>query len=380
MLTLPEQVGQLLIVGLDGSGWDRELETFLRGIRPGGVIFFQRNIQSAPDFRRLVESVRQTLESPLLALDLEGGLVDRLRDVLAPLPAVRDVARAGLGKTMGRIAGRELAAFSLNVDFAPVLDLGVLESRKILGSRTAGDSPDEVIRFARSFLEGLAESGVIGCGKHFPGLGSGQKDSHKELPSVEKDEREMWQVDLQPFRALASTLPIIMVAHVYCPGLERAFAPERDQASRPIPATLSSAIVSGLLKGRMGFHGLVLSDDLEMGGVLEGRSMEEAATAALKAGCDMLLLCGPAANTRKIFEALLRKANADPGFRSVVEQAAQKVTVVKNKFGIMRRQGIGNREQGTVQLPDFDALRREINDFSAAVQQRLESNTLREES
>src|ERR1039458_9561467 len=103
MLTLEEQLGQILIVGIDGGGRNQKLEDFLREIRPGGVIFFQRNIKTAPEFRRLVERIRELLETPpFLSLDLEGGLVDRLRDVLAPLPAARDVARAGLGEEMGR--------------------------------------------------------------------------------------------------------------------------------------------------------------------------------------------------------------------------------------------------------------------------------------
>ena len=365
-------------MGIDESAWNQELEEFLRRIRPGGVIFFHHNIQTAQQFRELVNKVREAMEiTPFLALDLEGGRVDRLRDVLASLPAARDVAKAGFGEAMGRMAGRELAAFSLNVDFAPVLDLGAPESREILGSRTASDSPMEVARFAEGFLRGLAASGVLGCGKHFPGLGSGQKDSHKQLPSVEKEESKMWQEDLWPFRALASKLPMIMVAHVHCPGLLKALAPEESNVSPPLPATLSRGIVSVLLKGRLGFQGLVLSDDLEMGGVLEGRTMAEAAAAALRAGCDMVLLCGPAANTRKVFEALLQQANSNPPLRRILEDASEKVLRVKNIYGITS----GSREKRKENRPadpslaDFTALRSEIEEFSAAVRQRLQAQT-----
>ena len=370
MMTLPEQLGQILIVGIDGgpggNGWNREIENFLGTVRPGGVIFFQRNIKTAPEFRQLVESVRDFLETPpFLALDLEGGQVDRLRDVLAPLPSVRDVAKARMGKALGRIAGRELASLALNVDFAPVLDLGAPESRKILGSRTAGRSPTAVVRFAQSFLEGLSEFGISGCGKHFPGLGSAQKDSHHELPTVDKEEWELWQRDLRPFFALAAKLPMIMVAHVYCPGLESGPSPIGEAAAQPLPATLSRRIVSGLLKERMKFPGLVLADDLEMGGILEGRTMDEAAVSALKAGCDMLLLCGPTANTRRTFDALLREAAVDPYFHGIVERAAEKVLIAKKRLGI-----IG---QPPLQTPDeFDSLRQKIKEFSDAVQRQLQ--------
>jgi len=366
MLTLPEQLGQILIVGINGGVWDKPTEEFLGRIRPGGVIFFQRNIATAPQFRQLVERVRGFLSPPpFLALDLEGGLVDRLRDVLAPLPSVSDAARAEMGQDLGRIAGRELAAFSLNVDFAPVLDLGAAESRIVLGSRTAGASPAEVVRFAQGFLKGLGESGILGCGKHFPGLGSGQCDSHKELPLVEKDAEQMWQQDLEPFRALARVLPMIMVAHVCCPSLERAFGGESANVKERLPASLSPAIVSGLLKGKMEYSGLVLCDDLEMGGVLEGCSREEAAIAALQAGCDVLLLCGPEANTETVFDSLLERANSDSGFGRLVEQAAEKVLFAKRSLGIT------SPPRTALEAPDFESLCLQITELGMAVRTKL---------
>ena len=222
MMSMAEEIGQILIVGLDDAAWNSAGEQFLQNLNPGGVIFFQRNITGTEEFHSLVSSVRGFLNHPFLALDLEGGTVDRLRDIVAPLPAVADVARAGMGEELGRMAGRELAAFSLNVDFAPVLDLGSSGSRMVMGSRTAGSTPAEVVQFARSFLKGLSESGILGCGKHFPGLGSGQSDSHKEMPVVNSSMRDMEQ-DLEPFRALSANLPMMMVAHVYCPALEAAY-------------------------------------------------------------------------------------------------------------------------------------------------------------
>jgi beta-N-acetylhexosaminidase len=369
-MTLPEQLGQLLIVGIDRDRWGPATADFLRSTRPGGVIFFQRNITTAPQFRELVEGAQSFLDTPpFLALDLEGGLVDRLREVLAPLPAVRDVAVVAMGETLGRIAGREVAAFSLNVDFAPVLDLATPQSLGVMGSRTAGASPDDVVGFARNFLKGLGEQGIIGCGKHFPGLGSGQTDSHKELPTVEKDGQRMWEEDLLPFRALARELPMIMIAHVYCPGLESAFPSAKTKESERLPASLSHGIVTGLLKERINFQGLVVCDDLEMGGVLEDRSMEQAAIAALKAGCDILLLCGATANTQRVFDALLREANSDSGFRGLVETAAEKVALAKKTLGIAKR-------AASVQEPDFAALRKEIEDFSAVVRRKLEAKAM----
>lgn len=359
-MNLSEQLGQLLIVGIDDAKWGDSAERFLGAVKPGGVIFFQRNITSAPEFRGLVANVRGSLHSnPFLALDLEGGTVDRLRDVLAPLPTVSDVARAGLGEELGRMAGRELAAFSLNVDFAPVLDLGSPASRSVMGSRTAGATPAEVIAFARSFLNGLQEYGILGCGKHFPGLGSGQTDSHKEMPVVIKTAREM-EDDLEPFRALSSELPMIMVAHVFCPALESAYG-NGGANPEPVPATLSPAIISGLLKQRMGYNGLVLCDDLEMGGALQGRTMEQAAAAALRAGCDLLLLCGAQSNTARVFEALSQQANTDSEFSALIEHAAEKVLSFKQRLKISEGQNRVTSEA------DFEKLRAEIAALNAAV-------------
>lgn len=378
-----EQLGQLTIVGLDEDRLGAESEQFVGRVRPGGIIFFQRNIKTAPKFRRLVEQVRACCETPpFLALDLEGGSVDRLRDVLAPLPAVRDVAQTGMGEMLGRIAGRELAAFSLNVDFAPVLDLTSASSRQVMGSRTAGESPDEVVGFARNFLTGLTESGILGCGKHFPGLGGGTEDSHKELPVVEKDEARMWEEDLKPFRELASELPMIMAAHVFCPLLERSMG-SVGQAGEQLPSTLSRGIVTRLLKERIGYKGLVVCDDLEMRGVLQGRTMAQAAVMALKAGCDMLLLCGAESNTQIVVDAVLSEVESDSALQGLVEQAAQKVLDAKEKLGIVarsfnsdqsrNRKGAVTQPGATPALPDFESLRQEIQQFSAEVRKRLEA-------
>ena len=367
MLTLRQQLGQLLIIGFEGNCWNRDLEDLLLRVKPGGVIFFSRNIKTAPEFHGLARQVREHIQTPpFLAIDAEGGQVDRLRAALAPLPAVRDVARAGLATGLGKTVGRELAAFSLNVDFAPVLDLASTEYKNVLGSRTAGNSPEEIIRFAEEFLAGLAEMGVMGCGKHFPGLGGGQKDSHRELPCIRKTEADLWRQDLLPFRALAATLPMMMVSHACYPELKSATEDPAARADRQLPASLSAEIISGLLKDRIGFKGLVLSDDLEMGAILRHRTIEDAAVAAVCAGCDMILVCRYAHNVLKTVDALYQEARRDPKFRSVVEQAAEKVLSAKQNRLALPPQAAS--------APDWDGLRREIQEFAASVKQRLSSD------
>ena len=370
MFTLAEQVGQLFLIGLEGSAWDPTGENLLNEFRPGGVIFFRHNITTPPEFSDFVRRVAAFLSQPsslppFLALDLEGGTVDRLRDVLAPLPSARDAAQAGLARDLGRVAGRELAAFSLNVDFAPVLDLGSPESRVVLGSRTAGESPEQVARFGEEFLAGLAESGVLGCGKHFPGLGSGRADSHQEMPRIEKDERLLWQEDLYPFRALASRLPMVMVAHAAYPGLEIGPSPGgAEPPVHPLPASLSRKIVAELLKERIGFPGLVLADDMEMGGVLADRSIGEAAVCAIRAGCDLMLVCRRAENVQAAFESVLREAERDSSFRVLVEQAAQKVVRARQKLPPAQ-------PSSTEPLSVWEDLRQQIRQLAAEIERRL---------
>ncbi|MBI1956455.1 MAG: glycoside hydrolase family 3 protein [Acidobacteria bacterium] len=366
MRTLREHLGQLFVIGFEGDSWNPSLEELLQEVRPGGVIFFQRNITTARSFHRLVRQIRDflaglSLPVPFLAIDLEGGTVDRLRDVLAPLPPAREVARAGLARPAGQMAGRELAAFSLNVDFAPVLDLASPESAEVLGSRTVGPSSQEVIPFASDFLEGLTEQGIFGCGKHFPGLGSGRVDSHQKMPRIEKEASQMWEEDLLPYRTLASRLPMVMVAHAWYPALEKAYALTPNNSSQPLPASLSPALVSGLLKGRLGYQGLILSDDLEMGGVREGRSIGEAAVAALRAGCDLLLICRRAENVREALETVLQEAACNPDFCALGESAAQKVLRAKQTLKV----------PGETSSVDWEGLRQQIHQFTAEVHRRL---------
>jgi beta-N-acetylhexosaminidase len=369
MATLSEHVGQIFWIGFEGNAWSPDLEELLREVHPGGVIVFSRNIATPQQFAELVRKIAAFLAEPpspppLLAIDLEGGKVDRLRETLAPLPSARDAARAGLARELGRIAGREVAAFSLNVDFAPVLDLGLPESESVLGTRTAGPSPEQVARFGEQFLDGLAESGVLGCGKHFPGLGSGCLDSHLAMPRIEKDAAALWEQDLFPYRALAPRLPMVMVAHAAYPALNPGSSD--TDSKQLLPASLSRNIVADLLKARIGYKGLVLCDDLEMEGALEGRTIGEAAVAAVRAGCDMLLVCRHAANVRAAFEAVLREAERDSDFRAMVDEVAQKV--------IQARQRLPNAQPVSSAPSDWEGLRREIHALAAELHRRLDGN------
>lgn len=365
MKELIKKVGQLLCMGFEGQECGPELRSLLKKVQPGGIIFFQRNIATVDQFRTLIAAIRDVSKDsrPFLAIDQEGGQVDRFRELLGPLPSAQEAAQAGLSFELGDLAGRELAAFGLNVDFAPVLDLGSPESRSVLGTRTASDSPQEVAQLAEQFLLGLYRWNVLGCGKHFPGLGAGRMDSHLDMPTIDKSAESLWEEDLLPFRKLreaTALMPMIMVAHAWYPELETPDAPGKTSTGSPTPASLSQNIVSRLLRRRIGFDGLVVCDDLEMGGALRGRTIEAAAIDAVRAGCNLLLVCRSARNIESVHAALIRETERDSEFRKKVSMQNPL------KYGFQMPQ---------MAFANVDTLRRDIHELSEKVRFRLAQRT-----
>ncbi|HXE90408.1 MAG TPA: beta-N-acetylhexosaminidase [Terriglobales bacterium] len=322
---LREQVGQLLICGFEGTECDARVRRLLTDLRPGGIILFTRNIADARQTHRLLKDCEATVGSPLFrCVDLEGGTVDRLREVIAPAPPAAEVAATGdreLFRRHGQLLGEEARALGFNVDFAPVLDLRLSPSQAVLGTRTASAEPAKVVAYAREFLRGLDEARVLGCGKHFPGLGAGSLDSHFELPVIEKSWRKLWAEDLVPYRQLKSVLPFVMVAHAAFPAVTG------DRA----PASLSRKWIEGVLRKKVGYRGLVVSDDLEMGGAQTAGSLEEVAVATLRAGADMFLVCRKEELVRRAWEAVVKEAERDSRFARRIEQAAARVQARKRR-------------------------------------------------
>src|SRR5919197_247731 len=277
---------QLFMVGLPGPTLDRATRAFLAEHPPGGIILFKRNIRSAAQLRRFVAAIHETGAGvrPLVALDHEGGRVHRLPRPFTHFPPAATVAGCGdlrLAEALGRAMGRELAAVGIDLDFAPVLDVWSNPRNRVIGDRAFGSDPARVARHALAFARGLARAGVLACGKHFPGHGASVGDSHFVLPRVRRSRRALAAVDLLPFaRAIAAGIPALMTAHVLYPALD----PRR-------PATLSPAICRDLLRRRLGFRGVLFSDDLEMQALAARQTPPRAAVQALQAGCDMLLVC-----------------------------------------------------------------------------------------
>lgn len=378
--SLRSAAGSLLVVGIEGTELTALERAWLKLLRPAGIILFRRNIENAKQTRALLaEATKICAPHCARFVDVEGGTVDRLRDALAPIPPVEAVARAmrspdngslsdptlaaktkaprgwgtrsSLAREHGELIARAVKAFGFNSPLAPVFDLGLPASQKVLGTRCAGSTAAEVIAYARPFLAGLAAQGVAGCGKHFPGLGGGTLDSHLETPKIRRTWQQLWQQDLEPYRALRDELPMVMVSHAAYP-----LTKEKKR-----PASVSRFWVGEVLRKRIGYRGMVLSDDLEMGGVANFMPMGEAGVEAVRVGSDLLLICHHAEPILKVYEALLSEGERSASFRQVLMARARES---ERKRAKSFRAGMGS----ALSKAQFEALRARILDFGGRVE------------
>ncbi len=322
-------IGQLLIVGFEGTRMTPRLSSLLTRLQPAGVILFARNTKSAEQTWQLLRDCRKRVSTPLFTcVDLEGGTVDRFRDLLGPTPSAAEVFATGDRKLFlkhGKLIGENCHALGFNVDFAPVLDLAFEASRTVLTSRAVSSKPKQVTAYAREFLAGLRASKVLGCGKHFPGLGAGKLDSHHELPVIGKPLEQLWAEDLGPYRFLRSQLPMVMISHAAYPAVTR----------RPIPASLSKIWITDILRKRIRYRNLIVSDDLEMGGVLSAASPGQAAVQFIRAGGDLCLICHREERILEAHEALTAVCARDPQFARRVAESLERIAEFKKKSPIL---------------------------------------------
>ena len=320
---IKRKAGRLLFVGLPGTRLDKRLREMLREVRPGGVILFGRNVESAEQVALLNAQIRDALGGRvIIGVDQEGGLVDRFRDICEPMPSAKTVRLAGrteLARKFGELSARALRLLGFNMNFAPVLDLNGGNEENGLRGRTFGESPEEVARLAGAYLDGLQAHRIVGCGKHFPGLGGSQVDSHRRLPVVTHSWEEILQHDLVPFLDLmqhrrGERLHSVMVSHAAFPEVSEflqawfrrtAELPSLEDFSQ-VPATISNNVVMRMLRTAFKYDGLVITDDMEMGAVVQTLSVAEASLRAIEAGSDMILICEQEANFKAARDLICR--------------------------------------------------------------------------
>ncbi|MGD0831594.1 MAG: beta-N-acetylhexosaminidase [Terracidiphilus sp.] len=314
--TLRHTAGSLLVVGLSVTELTSLERAWLKLVRPAGIILFRRNIVNHKQTRVLLDDA-SALCAPnsFRCVDVEGGLVDRLRDALAATPSAHDVAEAarrtgkrGLIREHAELIAQGIKAFGFNTTLAPVVDLALPESEQVLGTRAPGATPEHVVDYARQFLAGLAGRGVVGCGKHFPGLGGGSLDSHHETPLIHRRGHAEWRKHLAPYEELRNELPMVMVNHAAYP----------ETPGRHHPASASPYWITTVLRKRIGYAGIIFSDDMEMGGILKCMTIEEAAVAAIRAGMDLLEICHKPEMILRAYEALIAEAERSPAFSQLL--------------------------------------------------------------
>jgi beta-N-acetylhexosaminidase len=358
MENLRRAAGNAMVVGISGKELTGLERAWLKLIRPAGVILFQRNIDNAAQTRALLAQATEVCAPHALrCVDVEGGTVDRLHEALAPMPSAQAVflasQSAGKSKLMrehGELVARGVKAFGFNTTLAPVLDLGLPASAEVMGTRVVSADPKAVAIYCGHFLAGLSAHKVMGCGKHFPGLGGGTLDSHLETPSINRTMRELTNDDLYPYCELRDQLPMIMVSHAAYP-----MTPGGDR-----PASVSSYWITTILRKRIGYRGLTFSDDLEMGGVLKFLPIEGAAIEAIRAGMDLIEICHRPELILRAYEALVAEAERSAAFRKILlSRSRQSARLRAQHFKRPTPQALSTKQ--------FASLKNEINRFAATI-------------
>jgi len=317
-LTLEQKIGQLLYIGLPGTEFDAQTRALVSDVQPGGIIIFGRNVATAEGLRGLLDSVREVSQvEPLLGIDQEGGLVDRLRKICTPMPSARTIRQHGdlaAARSLGRVTGEALRLLGFNMNFAPVLSI-MTDDRDLLSnglySRSFGRSPGEVLGYTMVYMRGLQGQGCLGCAKHFPGIGAGEVDSHEEMPIINLSQEDLIAQDLAPYIELFqredNMVHAVMVSHGGFPKVDLRRGTAGGQL---IPASINPQIVTKLLREELGYTGLVVTDDLEMGAIARHYEIEETVRRAVEAGEDMLLICARPDLIRRGYDSLLAAVRA----------------------------------------------------------------------
>jgi beta-N-acetylhexosaminidase len=334
-LSIEQKVGQLFFIGISGATVDDDTSRLLAEVQPGGVCLFARNIKDTEQTRMLLDDLRGRADVvPFLSVDQEGGLVDRLRRIMGPMPAADSLRSDADAGRLADLIAETLRILGFNMDFAPVVDVSSPERKSAnngLYSRTFGSSAEDVTAYAGAFLERLQANGIIGCIKHFPGLGASSVDSHDELPTVNISETELFEVDVSPYRELlrSSEVAAVMVAHAAFPQLR---LQETGQNGTLIPSSLSRYIVSDLLRSDLDFQGIVLTDDLEMGAIIKNYGIGDACKLAIQAGEDMLCICAGEDAIRDGYEAVLRAVKYGEITRGRLDASLERIARVKERI------------------------------------------------
>ena len=322
---LERQAASLFTVGFYGKSVTEDLTSLIaRGV--GGVIFFARNVGTPAEVLELNREIKRVAARPLLlAIDQEGGQVARLKQGFTELPPMRAVgatASATLARELGMLIGRELRAVGFDMNYAPVLDIDTNPDNPIIAARSFGRTPELVTELGLALAAGLQEVGVAACGKHFPGHGDTSQDSHLELPKLPHAMSRLEEVELAPFKAAAKAgIASFMTAHVIFEAVDSKY-----------PATMSRAVLTGILREKLGFDGMIVTDDVEMKAIADNYGVEEAVLLGLGAGVDHFLCCHTAELAHRAIDAIVKAVQDGKLSQSVLDEATRRFSAVRSRF------------------------------------------------
>ena len=329
--TIIGQIGQLFMVGVPGLVLDDSTRRLIEEFQINNFIYFKRNVESPPQLRQLSADLRTTcaennLAPPLIAIDQEGGTVTRLPPPFTQFPDARILADSvNPEKALadyGLTCARELLDIGVNMNLAPVLDVCATGKNFFMERRALGSSPEKVGRLGSIIIKAMQDNGVAACGKHFPGLGAATVDPHFKLPQVARSKEELLATDIPPFRqAIQSGMATIMTSHTIYQNLDA------DN-----PATLSAPILTTMLRDEMGYNGVIITDDLEMGAIENEGSIDQAALLAFQAGADLLLVCHSHDKVMAALDNIAETAQREPETQERVRQSLARLSLVRQQF------------------------------------------------
>ncbi|WP_211747100.1 beta-N-acetylhexosaminidase [Paenibacillus sp. Marseille-Q4541] len=337
-LSLREKIGQLLLCGLPSTELTEPLADFFRANPVGGIIYFARNVQNVGQVANLTYELQNVAQNAnqiphFISIDQEGGMVARIAEGITLFPGNMAIAAAGSPEDAYEAAlasGKEMSALGINLNFAPVLDVNNNPLNPVIGVRSFGESPEVVAEYGANSVRGLQDAGVSAAAKHFPGHGDTAADSHHDLPVVPHDLARMNEVELVPFiKAIEEGVDFIMSAHIFFPALE----------SEGKPATLSSSVLTGLLREELGYQGVIMTDCMEMNAIVDTYGTVEASVMAIEAGADLILISHTHDLLTGAYEAIEKAVAEGRISEERINESVRRLLEMKIRRGIMTEQG-----------------------------------------
>lgn len=329
-LSMDEKIGQLIIAGFEGTELNDEVVKLVDEYKVGGFILFSRNILDENQTIKLLNDIKDLNSKnniPLfLSIDEEGGRVSRLPKSYVKLPEAAVFGKKNnkaLSYELGKILGERVKALGFNMDFSPVLDINSNPKNPVIGNRAFGSNVETVVENGIEAMLGIKETNVISVVKHFPGHGDTSIDSHVNLPMVDKTKDELKSFELVPFiNAIENDADAIMIAHILYPKIDSN------------PATMSSKIIDDLLRNELGFNGIVISDDMTMGAIVENYTLEEAVLSFLKGGGDIALICHGYENILKAVESIKEAVRTGELPEEKINEKVYRILSIKEKYNL----------------------------------------------